>query len=73
MTLDEALMDAYGFDLSTLDLNWRESIGAGPYKSRENSVIELKISDPNSCTSNNLLLFLPLLFMFWLKSYGKLL
>jgi len=73
MTLDEALLDAYGFDLSTLDLNWRESIGAGPYKSRENSVIELKISDPNSCTSNNLLLFLPLLFMFWLKSYGKLL
>ena len=73
MTIDEALLDSYGFELSTLDSNWRESIGAGPYKSRENAVIEVKISDPNSCTSNNLLLFLPLLFIFWIKSYGKLL
>tara|TARA_B110000438_G_scaffold292120_1_gene330005 strand:- start:1927 stop:3150 length:1224 start_codon:yes stop_codon:yes gene_type:complete len=73
MTIDEALVDSYGFELSTLDSNWRESIGAGPYKSRENAVIEVKISDPNSCTSNNLLLFLPLLFIFWIKSYGKLL
>ncbi|NCG34462.1 MAG: hypothetical protein GWO78_00450 [Dehalococcoidales bacterium] len=73
MTIDEALLDSYGFELSTLDSNWRDTIGAGPYKSRENAVIEVKISDPNSCTSNNLLLFLPLLFIFWIKSYGKLL
>tara|TARA_B110000438_G_scaffold267032_1_gene281543 strand:+ start:6354 stop:7577 length:1224 start_codon:yes stop_codon:yes gene_type:complete len=73
MLFDEALIDSYGFDLKTLDTNWRESIGAGPYKSRENSIVEVKISDPNSCSSNNLLLFLPLLFIFWIKNYGKLL
>jgi hypothetical protein len=71
MTLDEALVNSYGFDLNTLDSNWRKSIGAGAYKARENFVIETKISDPNSCKSNNLLIFLPLLLIFWFKNYAK--
>ena len=73
MTLDEALINSYGFDLISLDTNWRKSIGAGPYNPRENFVIESKISDPNSCNSNNLLIFLPFLLIFWFKSYAKVL
>ena len=73
MTLDEALINSYGFDLISLDTNWRKSIGAGPYNPRENFVIESKISDPNSCNSNNLLIFLPFLLIFWFKNYAKVL
>ena len=67
-TIDESLINAYGFDLDTLDSDWRKSIGAGPYQLREESVVQEISNNEDSCRSNNLIFILPFLLYFSLKN-----
>ena len=70
-TIDEALINAYGFDLDTLDSDWRKSIGAGPYELREESVVEVNDISSGSCRSNNLIFALPLLLLYSVKNIKR--
>ena len=71
-TLDEALENSYGFDTQELDSQWRKSIGAGPYKPRQNETITVQKTNPiidGSCRSSNLLvLSLGMLFLVYILS-----
>ena len=70
-TIDEALINAYGYDLDTLDSDWRKSIGAGPYELREESVVEVNDISSGSCRSNNLIFVLPLLLLYSVKNIKR--
>ena len=67
----ESLGRHYGFDLDTLDSDWRKSIGAGPYELREESVVEVNDISSGSCRSNNLIFALPLLLLYSVKNIKR--
>jgi len=76
MTVDEAMIDSYGINVEELDKEWRGSIGAGPYKPRENKTITVLKNNPvidGSCRSSNLLVIsLGTMFLIYLAAINGL-
>jgi len=76
MTVDEAMIDSYSFNVEELDKEWRDTIGAGPYKPRENETITVLKNKPvidGSCRSSNLLvLSLGAMFLVYLAGINGL-
>mgnify|MGYP001158236914 CR=1 FL=1 len=65
MTVNESILDSYGLELDALDSQWRKSIGAGPYKPRENTTITITKNNPvisDSCRSSSLIILLTIMF-----------